>query len=107
MSGDYIPDTDQDYLSDRAELSFADCVKRSESDLTPSERRGRHLAAIRRDAETAQHPAIPVIETAPKPLIERETWITLGFCGLACIALLLTYFEVPFLLGELAGKVLK
>lgn len=99
-----IPDTDVDYPSERVELNLSDCVKRSESGLTPSEQRGRRLAAIRGRAETGKHPAVTEVRAAPKPLIERETWITFGFCGLAVIALTLTYFEVPFLIGQLFGS---
>jgi hypothetical protein len=75
-----IPDTDEDF--------FTTQIRPAVRILTPEQQR----------AETAD------IETVRKPLIERETWIAMGFCALGVIALLLAYFEVPFLLGQLAGS---
>jgi hypothetical protein len=95
--GQIIPDTDHDYLSERAEISLSDCVKRAEIGLSPSEQRGRYLAAEAAHAETAD------IETVRKPLIERETWIAVGCCGLAGIALVLVCFDAPLFIGQLIG----
>ena len=58
-------DVDTDFLTTRCELRMSDCVKRSESGLTPSEQRGRHLAAIAAHADTDVHPAIKAPQYGP------------------------------------------
>lgn len=58
-------DVDTDFLTTRCELRMSDCVKRSESGLTPSEQRGRHLAAIAAHADTDIHPAIKEPQYGP------------------------------------------
>jgi hypothetical protein len=79
---------------------MSDCIPDADADYFTTQIR----PAVRILTPEQQHAETTDIETIRRPLIERETWIAIGFCTLGGIALLLAYLEVPFLIGQLVGS---
>jgi hypothetical protein len=75
--------------------------RRVEIPLPPPERRGAY-AAVDTEAPTARH----LKPVAPPLPVEHETWICFGFVGFALVVLLLVYFDVPWILGQLSAHIL-
>lgn len=79
MSGPVIPDTDVDYLTERAELRLSDCVQRIS--VGDKELHGRYLSHAEAHAETDSHPVVAPSE----PIAGLLCAFALILCGLAIL----------------------
>ena len=74
------------------EVNYPDCVKRAEVDLSPSEKRGRYLAAQAAHAETDVHPALPA-----EPEYDYRPYL----CAFSLVMAALTILFFGILLGNM------